>query len=141
MPKQISIGRLSTAAGVKVPTIRYYEQIGLLPPAVRSENNRRVFDERDVQRLQFIRHARDLGFGVESIRALLALQAQPGQSCETVDAIARTHLADVERRIGRLEALRDELKRMIGQCQQGRIRDCRVLEVLADHGKCMHDHA
>lgn len=133
------IGELSRRAGVLVPTVRYYEQVGLLPPAPRTEGGRRRYGQADVERLAFIRHARELGFGIEAIRELLALVAQPDRPCAEVDGIARRHLVGVQRRIARLTALKTELSRMIGECGHGRVGECRVIEVLSDHGLCVDD--
>lgn len=135
-----SIGVVAERTGVKVPTIRYYEQIGLLPRPPRSDGNRRRYDAHDVKRLAFIRHARDLGFDIDHIRTLLTLQANPRQPCAEADAIARDRLADVERRIAALNALKVELEQMIGGCSHSCVEDCRVIEVLADHERCVHDH-
>jgi len=136
---EFAIGEAARRSGVKVPTIRYYEQIGLLPAASRSESNRRLYDRRDLDRLAFIRHARELGFEVEAIRTLLSLQDDPEQPCAGADAIAKARLIEVEKRIASLNALRDELLRMVKQCASGRIGDCRVIETLADtthaHGR------
>jgi DNA-binding transcriptional MerR regulator len=136
---EFAIGEAARRSGVKVPTVRYYEQIGLLPAASRSEGNRRLYDGRDLDRLAFIRHARELGFGVEAIRTLLSLQDNPEQPCAAADAIARSRLIEVEKRIASLNALRDELRRMVEQCANGRVGDCRVIETLADtthaHGR------
>ncbi|GGF70441.1 MerR family transcriptional regulator [Azorhizobium oxalatiphilum] len=136
----VSIGEAARVSGVKVPTIRYYEQIGLLPAPPRTEGNRRTYDAGDIARLTFIRHARDLGFEMDGIRTLLALQADPTQSCAAADSVARAHLAEVEQRIAALTALKAELERMIEGCRHGRLAECKVIEVLADHGKCTHDH-
>lgn len=137
----LSIGALSGRTGVKVPTIRYYEQVGLLPEPPRTESNRRTYGDDAVRRLRFIRHARELGFEVEDVRQLLALASDPHRPCGDVDAIARKHLADIESKIARLQGLRVEVRRMIEQCACGEIRDCRVVEVLADHGECAsHKH-
>lgn len=106
MIMNVSIGEASKASGVKVPTIRYYEQIGLLPSPPRTDGNRRLYDRQDVQRLLFIRHARDLGFEVDAIRTLLDLQDNPDQSCSAADAIARARLSDVEHRIAKLLSLK-----------------------------------
>lgn len=137
---EFAIGAVAERTGVKVPTIRYYEQIGLLPAPPRSEGNRRRYDSHDIKRLAFIRHARDLGFEIEHIRTLLSLQADPHQPCARADAIARARLEDVERRIAALTALKDELEQMIGGCRHQCVGDCRVIEVLADHDQCVHDH-
>ena len=136
----LNIGKLGEAAGVKVPTIRYYEQIGLLPEAERSSGNQRLYGRRAMEQLAFIRHARDLGFTLEAIRDLLSLSDRPDQSCAAADAIARAQLAEVESRLARLIALKAELERMVVQCAGGRIADCRVIEVLSDHSLCAHDH-
>lgn len=136
-----SIGALSRETGVKVPTIRFYESIGLLPAPDRSASDRRMYDHRAVQRLAFVRHARDLGFPVEAVRSLLELADHPEQSCADADRLAAEHLAEVERKIGQLEALRDELARVTAECARGRVADCRVIEVLSDHSLCLtHDH-
>lgn len=134
-----SISEAARQSGVKVPTIRYYEEIGLLPDVTRSEGNRRMYDRRNLSRLAFIRHSRELGFEVDAIRTLLELQDNPAQSCEMADAIARARLVDVEKRIASLELLRAELEKMVSECASGRIGECRVIEVLADsshaHGR------
>lgn len=135
----LTIGKLSSAAKVKVPTIRYYEQIGLLPPAERSSGNQRLYDDAILQRLSFIRHARDLGFPLEAIRELLGLSDQPDLPCEAADRIARRQLFAVQERMARLQVLQTELKRMIAQCAHGTISDCRVIEVLGNHDLCLHD--
>lgn len=135
----VPIGEAARQSGVKVPTIRYYEEIGLLPAPPRSEGNRRLYSAVDLRRLAFIRHARELGFEVEAIRTLLALQDNPDQSCASADAIARARLIEVDQRIASLTALRSELERMVAECAHGHIANCRVIETLADqthrHGK------
>ena len=136
----VPIGEAARFSGVKVPTIRYYEQIGLLPATPRTEGNRRHYDDGDLRRLAFIRHARELGFEVDAIRTLLVLQDEPNQSCAAADVIARARLVDVEQRIASLTALKAELKRMVSGCAHGKVAECRVIEVLADHGQCRHHH-
>jgi DNA-binding transcriptional MerR regulator len=138
--KTIPIGELSRQTGVKVPTIRYYESVGLLPPPVRTESNRRLYGPASVKRLRFIRHARELGFEVDAIRQLLDLSDQPEHSCAAADAIARRHLAEINSRIKRLGALKREVQRMIVECAQGRIAECRVIDVLTHHEHCLHHH-
>ncbi len=136
----LTIGKLGARAGVKVPTIRYYEQIGLLAQAERSSGNQRLYSHKAMERLAFIRHSRDLGFTLEAIRDLLSLSDNPDQSCAAADAIARAQLAEVESRLARLRVLKAELERMVAQCAGGRIADCRVIEVLGDHALCRSDH-
>jgi len=136
----LTIGKLGKAAGVKLPTIRYYEQIGLLPEPERSAGNQRLYGRPTLDRLAFIRHARDLGFPLEAIRDLLSLSDRPDQSCAQADTIAKEQLVAVEARIARLTALKAELERMITQCAQGTIENCRVIEALSDHASCAHGH-
>lgn len=133
MMQSVPIGEAARQSGVKVPTIRYYEQIGLLSAPPRTDGNRRLYDVADLRRLAFIRHARELGFEVEAIRTLLTLQDNPDQSCATADALAKAHLAEVDRRIASLMALRAELERMVTECACGRVAECRVIETLSDH--------
>lgn len=128
--KDMTIGELSRRAGVKAPTIRYYEQIGLLDEPARTEGGQRRYNIQALTQLGFIRHARALGFDIEAIRDLLALSSNPEQSCEVVDRIAAQHLGTVERRIVQLQALREELRSMLAACQGGQIAECRVLESL-----------
>ena len=136
----LSIGELARRTGVKVPTIRYYEQTGLVEPPGRSGGNQRRYGPEAICRLTFIRHARDLGFTVEAIRELIDLNRSPDRTCAEIDAIARDHLAEVEERIARLTALRAELKRMIAQCAGGTVADCAVMESIADHRHCRRNH-
>jgi DNA-binding transcriptional MerR regulator len=137
----LPIGALARRTGVKVPTIRYYEQIGLLGAPPRTGGNQRRYGAPEVERLNFIRHARELGFEIEDIRELLEMAATPQASCHQADSIARSHLSEIDRRLASLTALRVELGRMIEECGHGRICDCRIIEVLADHSQCDSEHA
>ena len=128
------IGEVARQTGIKVPTIRFYEQIGLLPTPARSEGNRRCYGESDVRRLAFVRHARELGFEVGAIRTLLALQDQPEISCGQIDALVGDHLAAVDDKINRLVALRKELQQILACCKGGRVAECRVIESIAKSG-------
>lgn len=136
----LTIGELAAQTGTRVQTIRYYEQVGLMPVPRRTEGNQRRYRPQDLERLAFIRHGRELGFSPEVIRQLLRLGDKPDRSCAAVDRIARQQLQHVRSRITRLKALEAELQRMIVQCRGGRIADCRVIEVLADHVHCLADH-
>jgi len=137
----LTIGELSRATGVKVPTIRYYEEIGLLPEVGRSAGGRRLYGPPLRERLRFIRHARDLGFPLDAIRDLLGLSDRTDHPCDEADAIAREQLAAVRARIARLRALEQELARMVDCGAHGTIADCRVIEVLGNHALCATDHA
>lgn len=139
--QSLTIGQLAEQSGCSVQIVRHYEDEGLLPLPPRTVGNQRRYGSRHLRQLQFIRHSRDLGFSLADIRQIIQLSDVPGQTCEAVDAIAKQHLEDVERRIAQLKALRKELKRMIGECQLGQIAECRVIETLADfaHSHCRHD--
>jgi DNA-binding transcriptional MerR regulator len=126
-----SIGELAEATDTKVETVRYYERIGILPAPKRTSGNYRAYSADHLARLSFIRRARDLGFTLDQVRALLALADQKKQDCGTVDALAREHLADIDRKISDLRALRRELSGLIGQCKQGTIADCKILSALS----------
>ena len=135
-----TIGRVAKATGCKVQTIRYYEQIGLLPEPRRSEGNQRLYTEDTVKRLTFIRHARDLGFPLQAIRNLLKLSDTPNQSCDEADEIVLSQLEDINKRIRQLTDLKKEMERMLDHCKGGPISDCRVIEVLYDHSLCETQH-
>ena len=136
----LSIGTLAKRTGTKVQTIRYYEQIGLMPEPGRTDGGQRRYGDVELDRLAFIRHSRELGFSLEAIRELLGLSDSPERSCAQIDAVAQKQLRKVEARIARLEALRTELRRMISECSADRVADCRILEVLRDHEECLADH-
>lgn len=137
-----SIGDLAKQTGVKVPTIRYYEARGLLDAPLRSAGNQRRYGQAELERLRFIRHARDLGFPLGAISSLIELEDHPDRSCETATRIASDQLAAVRDKIGRLRALEAELSRITERCTgDGSARDCYVLASLADHALCETDHA
>lgn len=136
-----SIGQLSKQTGVKVPTIRYYEQVGMLESAGRTDGNQRRYDQRGVERLGFIKHARDLGFSIDAITALINLQQNPDRSCQEATDIAHQQLADVQEKMRRLAALELELIRISEGCDGGgSSNDCYVLASLSDHKHCRSEH-
>jgi DNA-binding transcriptional MerR regulator len=137
MAQILTIGALAKRASTKVQTIRFYEHEGLMPQPLRSDGGQRRYTTTHADRLAFIRHARELGFPLDAIRELLKLVDKPDQPCAQVDRVARDVLADVEAKIARLESRRGELQRMVRQCRHGRVSDCRVIKVLADHS---HSH-
>lgn len=125
------IGELGRATATKVETIRYYEQTGLLPAPARTGGNYRSYGEVHLARLSFIRRARDLGFSIDQVRALLDLSDDRMRDCATVDRIATEHLREVDRKIADLTALRRELSALIASCDGGTVAECRILEALA----------
>lgn len=129
--EQLTVGDLAKATDTKVETIRYYERAGLLPAPARTRGNYRSYNSEQLGRLSFIRRARDLGFSLSQVRELLSLSDQRRRSCEAVDAIAREHLAEVDRKIADLAALRRELDKIISQCSHGTVAECRIIEALS----------
>lgn len=137
---KLTIGKIAKATGTKPQTIRYYEEMGLMKPHARTEGGHRLYSVEARERLTFIRHARELGFPIEAIRDLLGLADNPNMSCEAVDQIARKQLEQVELRVVKLTALREELQRMVAECRHDRVCDCRVIAVLSDHRHCAGEH-
>ncbi|GLI95244.1 MerR family transcriptional regulator [Methylocystis echinoides] len=128
--KSLSIGQLATAAGVNLETVRYYERIRLMPAPARTASGHRAYEEGHIRRLAFIRRARELGFSIEQIRALLAL-AQPSRtSCAEVREVARAHLDDVRSKLADLVSLEGILAETISRCSGDSAPSCPVLDML-----------
>lgn len=136
----LSIGDLSKQTGVKVPTIRYYEQIGMLAAPDRTSGNQRRYERVDLDRLSFIKHARDLGLTLDAIRDLIDLSAHPERPCADVDRIVEEHLTSVRDRIARLRRLEVELERITRSCNAGKVGDCSVIHALTNHALCDGEH-
>ncbi|MDQ2090590.1 MerR family transcriptional regulator [Marimonas arenosa] len=132
-----SIGDLARRTGVKVPTIRYYEQMGLVAPEGRTEGNQRRYGREGLERLAFIRHARALGLPLEAIRELIGMD--PNDHART-HALAERHLANIRARIARLQGLETELERISASCAGQRGDPCTVLDAFGDHAGCVEDH-
>src|SRR4051812_5760904 len=126
----MNIGQASAASGVSAKMIRYYESIGLLPPAGRRDSGYRVYDEPDLHRLRFIKRARDLGFPIETIRDLLALWGDRERSNAEVRKVALRHVADLEAQAAKLEAMIGTLKSLVGACARGNRPHCPIIEDL-----------
>lgn len=136
----LSIGDMSRRSRVKVPTIRYYEQMGLIGAPERSEGNQRRYEQADLERLMFIRHGRDLGLTIDAIRELLDLSGHPDRPCENADRIAAAHLSSVREKIAGLRKLEAELERIATHCQGSTVSDCYVIRALASHELCADEH-
>ena len=135
-----SIGELSAETGVKVPTIRYYENVGLIAAPPRTEGNQRRYDAPALDRLRFIAHARAMGFPMAELKSMLRIAGHKDAPCADLDALVRSRLSDVDERIARLTQLRAELSGMLSSGHHGTIGECRVVEVLSDHEQCAHEH-
>lgn len=133
MTEEFMIGELAKRTGCNVQTIRYYEQIGVMPAAVRAENNRRMYQYSHIERLIFIRHSRALGFTLEEIRELLTLSDQPDHTCAEVDRIAKENLENIQKKIRVLTIMEKEMKRMISKCRGDIVSQCLIIKTLAGH--------
>lgn len=131
VPDFYPIGFLAEKTDTRVETIRFYEKIGLIPTPQRTQGNYRAYQRVHLDRLSFIRRARDLGFSLDQVRELLSLADAPERSCAAVDAIAGAHRAEVERKIRDLQAMKVELDHILDQCGHGRVADCRIIESLS----------
>jgi MerR family mercuric resistance operon transcriptional regulator len=125
----LTIGELSRHAGVKVETIRYYERIRLMPRPSRSAGGHRLYAPDDLRTLTFIKRSRELGFGLEDIRALLVLRRARGR-CADVKSIANRHLVDVRAKMRVLVELEKVLSAMVARCPGDETTDCPVLDIL-----------
>ena len=130
----MNIGAAARASSVPAKTIRYYEEIGLIQPAARSDGNYRVYSDSEVQTLRFIRRARGLGFSVEEVAELLDLWRDRSRSSRRVKALANRHLEDIDGKIAALKTMRDTLNELIERCHGDARPDCPILADLA--GQC-----
>ena len=129
--KTFRIGELAKWTHVPVDTIRYYEKLGLLAPAVRTRSGYRSFGPASAERLRFIRHAQDLGFSLEEIGELLELKLEAGGSCDEVRGRASERLAVIERKLAHLESLREILAALVADCDAREpSAECPILEAL-----------
>jgi Cu(I)-responsive transcriptional regulator len=129
----MNIGAAARASGVPAKTIRYYEEIGLIEAALRSDGNYRVYGERDVQTLRFIQRARGLGFSVGEVAELLALWRDRSRSSRQVKALASRHLQDIDGKIAALKSMRDTLNELLERCHGDARPECPILADLAGH--------
>lgn len=130
----MNIGTAARASGVPAKTIRYYEEIGLIRPAGRSNGNYRVYGDLEVETLRFIRRARGLGFSVDEVAELLDLWRDRGRNSRQVKALANRHLADIDGKIAGLKTMRDSLNELIERCHGDSRPDCPILADLAGQG-------
>ena len=131
MHHPLNIGEAAEAAGVSAKMIRHYEQIGLLPPAVRTEAGYRQYGERDVSILRFIRQSRQLGFSIERIAELLGLWSRQDRPSRDVKALAQAHLDELQRKMQELAQMQEALARLVDRCHGGDDPHCSILAGLA----------
>ena len=128
--KLFTRGSLSKRTGCNIETIRYYEQIGLMPDPPRSEGGHRIYGEDHLKRLTFICRARELGFSLEEVRGLLGLVDGGDYSCAEVKALTLKHVSDIRRKIDDLRKIERVLKAMAAECDEGAVPQCPVIDAL-----------
>ncbi|MDR1349466.1 MAG: Cd(II)/Pb(II)-responsive transcriptional regulator [Zoogloeaceae bacterium] len=128
----MKIGELARRAQTQVETVRYYERAGLLPETTRTESNYRVYGDKHVRRLSFIRHCRGLDMSLDEIRTLLRFADAPDENCAGVDALLEAHIGHVTRRIKTLQSLKQQLRNLRKTCTSAqKTRQCGILNELA----------
>ncbi|KAF1044176.1 MAG: HTH-type transcriptional regulator HmrR [Herbaspirillum frisingense] len=133
----MNIGDAATASGVSAKMIRHYEETGLIPKAGRTDAGYRVYSERDVHLLRFIRQARQLGFSMKQIGDLIGLWLDQARSSRKVKQLAQTHIGELDQRIRELQAMKSTLEKLAHDCQGDNRPDCPILDALgAEHGSC-----
>ena len=130
----MNIGEASKASKVSAKMIRYYEQIGLIPPADRTDSGYRAYTQDDVHRLHFIRRSRDLGFSLEEIRGLLDLWQDRTRSSREVKALAQQHLDFLDQKLQKIQSMKHALTHLVDCCQGDERPDCPILDSLAGDG-------
>jgi len=130
--EELTRGALAAHSGCNIETIRYYEQVRLLPPPPRSAGGHRLYGRDLVKRLNFIRRSRDLGFTIKEVRELLRLVDGGTYTCAEVEELARDHVREIRRKIADLRRLQKVLETMAAQCNGSAVPDCPIIDALFD---------
>ncbi|PWL19282.1 Cu(I)-responsive transcriptional regulator [Falsochrobactrum shanghaiense] len=130
----MNIGQAATASGISAKMIRHYEAIGLIEAAERTSSGYRVYTQKDVETLRFIRSSRDLGFQVDQIRELLALWRDRNRASGDVKKVALAHVEELEAKMRQLQEMADTLRHLAHNCHGDDRPDCPIIQQLADRG-------
>jgi MerR family copper efflux transcriptional regulator len=132
----MNIGQAADASGVSAKMIRYYENIGLVPAANRTDAGYRQYGGKDIETLRFIKRSRDLGFSIDRIKTLLSLWEDRGRRSADVKQLARQYIAELDRDIRKLQSIRDQLQHLANSCHGDQRPDCPIIDELAmQHGE------
>jgi MerR family mercuric resistance operon transcriptional regulator len=130
----IRIGQVAKHAGVTVETIRFYESQALIPEPPRSESGYRQYTSETIQRVRFIQRAKELGFSLKDIHALLTLRNKPGTTCADVKVRALKKITEVDEKIVDLTRIRRALAGLVDQCDgEANLSECPILDALEEH--------
>ncbi|RJF98172.1 Cu(I)-responsive transcriptional regulator [Noviherbaspirillum saxi] len=136
----MNIGQAANATGVTAKMIRYYESIGLIKESSRTDSGYRTYGSKDLHTLRFVKRARTLGFSIEQIRDLLSLWQDPSRASKDVKAVAKAHVADLDRRIAELTEMRDTLTHLVKNCAGDHRPDCPILIGLENEESTVSAH-
>lgn len=128
----MNIGRAAQLSGVSAKTIRYYEEVGLIPPAARTASGYRQYEQADVEILRFIERSRGLGFSVGDVSKLLSLWFDKKRQSASVKALAERHIKTIDKKVRELETMRDALRHLVKRCHGDQRPDCPIIDELAD---------
>ena len=132
MEKNLPIGELSRRTSVNIETIRFYEKKAILPEPARSDSGRRIYDESDVKRLNFVHKCRRLGFSLKEVASLLSLVDNGDYTCKQVHELTLQHTKEVKEKIDTLNKMEQVLTNMADQCGKGNVPDCPIIDSLFD---------
>lgn len=130
-----NIGTAAKKSGLSTKTIRYYADINLVAPEGRSAKGYRLYDDRSLRHLVFVRRARSFGFSIDTCRTLLALYTDQSRSSKDVKSIALAHLLEIDSKLAELKSLRDELSHLAESCAGDTRADCPILSAMAEDGE------
>lgn len=133
----MNIGQAAKASGVSAKMIRHYESVALFPEAQRTEGGYRLYGDKEIATLRFIRHSRDLGFSIEQIRELLGLWWDRKRPSRQVKALAQAHLAELDAKLAELQAMQSTLRHLVHCCQGDDRPDCPIIDSLAAPGAAL----
>lgn len=131
----MNIGQLAKSSGVSAKMIRYYESIGLLPAAERSESNYRVYRSEDIHTLRFIKRSRSLGFSLDEIQILVGLWQNPERPSSEVKSLVHQHIGTLELKLTEIQSILQVLKQLSSSCHGDHRPECPILDELADSHK------